>query len=163
MSRNVFFSFQFDKDHWRAGQVRNIGVVEGNSEVSGNKWEEIKGAGDTAVENWINENLKDKSCLVVLIGNGTANRKWINYEIKRAWDLGKGVVGVYIHGLKNKSGDQDSKGVNPFNYIYNGSDQLSGIVKAHDSPFVTSTYVYSHISDNLSIWVEDAIKLRDDY
>ena len=42
MKRKVFYSFHFDNDNWRAGQVRNMGVVEGNQPVSGNKWEEIK-------------------------------------------------------------------------------------------------------------------------
>lgn len=27
--RQVFFSFHFDKDIWRVGQVRNIGAVDG--------------------------------------------------------------------------------------------------------------------------------------
>lgn len=34
--RQVFYSFHFKNDSWRAGQVRNIGVVEGNTPVSSN-------------------------------------------------------------------------------------------------------------------------------
>ncbi len=94
MARKVFFSFQFNKDHWRAGQVRNIGVIEGNSEVSDNKWEELKNKGDASVKKWIDDNMVGRSCLIVLIGNGTANRKWINYEIEKAWNDRKGVVGI---------------------------------------------------------------------
>ena len=37
--RQVFYSFHFKNDSWRAGQVRNIGVVEGNMPVSSNDWE----------------------------------------------------------------------------------------------------------------------------
>lgn len=40
--RQVFYSFHFKNDSWRAGQVRNIGVVEGNMPVSSNDWEEVK-------------------------------------------------------------------------------------------------------------------------
>lgn len=40
--RQVFYSFHFKNDSWRAGQVRNIGVVEGNTPVSSNDWEEVK-------------------------------------------------------------------------------------------------------------------------
>ncbi len=43
--RQVFYSFHFDNDSWRAGQVRNIGVVEGNTPVSSNDWEEVKRKG----------------------------------------------------------------------------------------------------------------------
>ena len=37
--RQVFYSFHFKNDSWRAGQVRNIGVVEGNTPVS---WDTCK-------------------------------------------------------------------------------------------------------------------------
>lgn len=31
--RQVFYSFHYENDAWRAGQVRNIGVLEGNFPV----------------------------------------------------------------------------------------------------------------------------------
>lgn len=31
MKHRVFFSFEYNKDNWRAGQVRNMGKVDGNS------------------------------------------------------------------------------------------------------------------------------------
>ena len=163
MARKVFFSFQFKKDHWRAGQVRNIGAIEGNSEVSDNKWEQIKEEGDNAVKKWINENMVGRSCLVVLIGNGTANRKWINYEIEKAWSDKKGVVGIYIHNLKNTEGEQDTQGNNPFDYVYHDGKKLSTIVKAYNSSFSTSTYVYDDIKEKLSDLIDEAIKIRADY
>jgi hypothetical protein len=38
------------------------------------------------------------STLVVLITHHTADSWWVNWEIKRAVELGKNVVGVYAHG-----------------------------------------------------------------
>lgn len=163
MARKVFFSFQFKKDHWRAGQVRSIGAIEGNSEVLDNKWEQIKSEGDAAVKKWINENMVGRSCLVVLIGNGTANRKWINYEIEKAWADKKGVVGIYIHNLKNASGEQDTQGINPFDYVYHDGKKLSSIVKTFNSTFSTSTYVYDDIKEKISDLIDDAIKIRSNY
>jgi len=58
MKRPAFFSFHFDNDIWRANQVRNIGVVDGNQPVSGNDWEAIKRKGDRAIANWIEDQLK---------------------------------------------------------------------------------------------------------
>ena len=104
MSRKVFYSFHFDNDNWRAGQVRNMGVVEGNQPVSGNKWEEIKQS-EASIKRWIDDNLKDKSCLIVLIGEKTSERKWVKYEIERAWELGKAVCGIYIDRLENSNGN----------------------------------------------------------
>ena len=39
--RQVFFSFHYNRDSWRASQVRNMGKVDGNSTFSDNDWEEI--------------------------------------------------------------------------------------------------------------------------
>ena len=112
--RQVFYSFHFKNDSWRAGQVRNIGVVEGNTPVSSNDWEEVKRKGDDSIKRWIDTHMDYRSCVIVLIGSDTASRKWCRYEIKHAWKEGKGVVGIYVHNLKNIDGEQDIKGDNPF-------------------------------------------------
>ncbi len=161
MARKVFFSFQFAKDHWRAGQVRNIGAIEGNSEVSDNRWAEIKAQGDNEVKKWINDNMVGRSCLIVLIGNGTAGRKWINYEIEKAWSDKRGVVGIYIHNLKNSTSEQDDKGSNPFDYVYHNGKKLSTIVKTFNSIYSTSTYVYDDIKNNIVDLIEEAIRIRN--
>ena len=100
--RKVFFSFHYEKDNWEASQVRNIGKIEGNPVASDNKWEEVKRDGNAAIKKWIDDNLKNRSCTIVLVGEETAGRKWINYEIKKSWEDGKGVIGIYIHGLKDQ-------------------------------------------------------------
>jgi hypothetical protein len=65
--------------------------------------------GDDAIKKWIASQMKGKHCAVVLVGTGTANRKWINHEIIKAWDDGLGVVGIYIHGLKNLDDETSNK------------------------------------------------------
>jgi hypothetical protein len=161
--RQVFFSFHFDNDAWRAAQVRNMGVVEGNEPVSSNEWEEIKKKGDDNVKKWIDDHLKYRSCTVVLVGSETANRKWVKYEITRSWELGKGVVGISIHNLKDKDGNQSKKGANPFSQFRFDETTFDKIVKLYDPPFLTSTYVYDHIKENIENWVEEAIKIRGKY
>lgn len=84
MARKVFFSFHYKPDNWRASQVRNMGVIEGNAPVSDNDWEAIKKGGDKAIQNWIDGQLKGKSCTIVLIGANTAGRKWIKYDTSGA-------------------------------------------------------------------------------
>jgi hypothetical protein len=163
MARRVFFSFHYKPDCWRASQVRNMGTVEGNTPVSDNDWEQVTKKGDDSIKKWINDQLSGRTCAVVLIGSNTAGRKWIKYEIKKAWDDEKGVVGIYIHNLKNESAEQSKKGSNPFDEFTVGTTKLSSIVKAYDHPYATSTNVYDHIKKNLSAWVEEAISIRSKY
>ncbi len=47
--------------------------------------------------------------MVVLIGQNTAGRKWINYEIRKGWKDKKGMFGIYIHNLEDKDGKQAIK------------------------------------------------------
>lgn len=83
MARRVFYSFHFDHDYWRVMQVRNIGAIEGQTILAPNEWEEVKRKGKASIQNWIDNNMSGRSCVVVLIGSETADREWVDYEIKR--------------------------------------------------------------------------------
>ena len=177
--RQVFFSFRYAYDAWRASQVRNMGKVSNDSTFSDNDWEEVKEKSAEKIEKWINDEMAKRSCVVLLIGEHTKGRKWINYEIEKAWKSGKGLVGIYIHGLKNANGDQAHKGTNPlkdfcidktFNYIAKHSDpadkneiNLSEVCKAYDTPYKTSSYVYDYIKEHIEDWIEEAIEIRNSY
>ncbi|HOA61871.1 MAG TPA: TIR domain-containing protein [Verrucomicrobiota bacterium] len=165
MARRAFYSFHFDADNWRASQVRNIGAIEGNSPASDNDWEAVKKGGDAAIQQWIDNQLSGRGCTIVLIGSATAGRKWINYEIEKSWSDGKGVLGIFIHRLKDRNGQQSSKGANPFDRftLQPDNSKLSRIVKAYDPPYLDSSDVYKYIADNLAAWVEDAIASRNKY
>lgn len=161
--RQVFYSFHYKPDCWRASQVRNIGFVEGNKPAPGNEWEKITSAGDDAIKKWINGQMKYRSCAVVLVGSKTADRKWINYEIVKSWNENMGLVGIYIHGLKNSDGDISEKGNNPFGYISYGDagKKLSAIVKCYNPAGKNSKEKYDWISQYISDAVEEAIKIRE--
>lgn len=163
MAKKVFYSFNFKKDSQRVAQVKNMGVIEGQPLLTSNQWEEVKKGGDAGIRKWIDEQMAGKDCVVVLIGSETAGRKWVKHEIKKAWDGNKGLVGIYIHGLKDLSGNQSTKGANPFADFNVENKSLSSIVKAYDPPYSASTSVYDHIEKNLSAWVDEAIQIRKNY
>ena len=179
MKRQVFFSFHFSNDFWRVQEVRNMGAIEGNTPVSANEWEVVKRKGDDNIKRWINNAMNYRSCVVLLAGSHTAERKWINYEIEHAWKEGKGIVVVFIHGLKNQYGEQDTQGANPlkkfcidktFNYIAHHESpadsneiNLSQICKAYNPPYSLSANVYNYIKQNIDGWCEEAIKIRNKY
>lgn len=162
--RQVFFSFEYDKDNWRAAQVRTMGKVSGDSTFSDNDWEEVNSQSEAAIRRWIDAQMAMRSCIVVLIGATTSTRKWVRYEIERAYQLRKGIVGIYVHGLKDRNQQQTTKGANPFFSIYTkDGHRLSNYVTAYDPGYVTSTYVYNDIHDNISRLIEDAIAKAGTY
>lgn len=163
--RQIFYSFHYKPDCWRASMIRNIGAIEGNKPAPDNDWETIIKNGDEAIKKWICEQMKYRSCTVVLAGNKTANRKWINHEIVKSWDNGMGVVGIYIHGIKNSQGYISNKGSNPFDYITHGDtkNKLSTIVKCYNPVGSNSKERYDWISRNISAIVEEAIKIRNNH
>lgn len=163
MARKAFYSFHYKNDNWRASTVRNIGSVEGNKPASDNDWEEVKKSGDSAIQKWIDGQMTGKSCVIVLVGEKTAGRKWIKYEIKKAWESGKGVLGIQIHKLKNSAGEQGDEGRNPFDNFTIDGKKLSSIVKLKKPSQSTSQGAYNHISENIADWIEEAIDIRNSY
>jgi len=113
------------------------------------KWEEVKRKNDSAIKSWIDEQLVGTSVTVVLIGSDTAGKKWIDYEIEASHNKGNGILGIYIHNMKDLSGNTMNKGANPFsswNFTKNG---------------VAVTYpTYSWVADdgynNMGSWIETA-------
>lgn len=162
MARRVFYSFHYKPDVMRVSQIRNIGALEANRPATDNDWETVTSGKDVAIKRWIVEQMNGRSCTVVLVGENTANRKWINHEIIKSWDEGMGVVGIHIHGLKNTDGYIANKGENPFDYIDNGNTdkKLSSIVKCYNPVGTDSKERYAWIAKHLENAVEEAIRIR---
>jgi hypothetical protein len=159
MARRTFYSFHYQPDNWRAATVRSIGVIEGNRPVTDNDWQTVTKGGDDAIERWIADQMNGRTCTVVLVGSATANRKWINYEIVKSWDDNMGVVGIYIHGLKNSDGNTSTQGSNPFDHITHDltGNKLSSIVKCYNPRGFNSQERYDWIKKYLSDAVEEAV------
>lgn len=155
MARQTFFSFRYKQDNWRAGIVRNSWVTQDRKAAGffdSAEWEAVRKKSDTVIGTWIDEQLKGTSVTVVLIGIDTAGKKWIKYEIESSHKKGNGMLGIYIHNLKDSQGRTTTKGRNPFSdYIFkNKEDQVI-------------TYpVFDWVTDdgytNMGNWIEKSAK-----
>jgi len=155
--RQIFYSFHFDNDVMRVQQIRNMGVVEGNTPISANEWE-TAGKTPGGIEKWIDDNMKYRSCVVVLIGEETAKRPWVKYEIKKAWQDRKGLLGIHINNLKDPNTGTCLKGTNPFEqFTFKDSN---GNVKSIPCKSPSTSDAYNDIKNNLEVWIEEAIKVR---
>ena len=165
MARKCFYSFEYVADNWRASTVRQIGAIEGNQSASDNDWESIAHGPnrDENITQWIATQMKGRTCTIVLVGSTTAKRKWINHEIIKSWTDKIGVVGIRIHGLKNRHGETSALGGNPFDHITHGPTKkpLSSLVKCYNPAGATSQERYAWITQHLSNAVEEAINIRN--
>jgi hypothetical protein len=160
VSRKIFFSFHYERDAWRAGQVRNSNVVASEDEygfIDAADWESIKKKGNAAIERWIDDQLKNTSVTVVLIGAETASREWVQYEILKSWNRGNGVVGVRIHNIKHQDQKTDLAGRNPFDdFKLPDGTLLSSVCKTYD-------WVIDDGRKNLGAWADEAANIRAKY
>lgn len=117
MARRTFFSFHYDNDVWRANQVRNSNVVSG-TDVAGffdhSEYTEAKKSGDEGIRRMILRNLNNTTVTVVLIGSQTSMRPWVRYEIEQSIARKNGLLGVYIHHLKDPNHPASVRGSKPF-------------------------------------------------
>jgi hypothetical protein len=152
MARQVFFSFHFRRDAWRVGQIRNAWVVDdkgsANTILDWADWEKIEKKGETAVKSWIDDQMKGASVIVVLIGEQTYARPWVKYEIKKAHADGKGLLGIYMNGMKDSDGNASGKGPDPF--------QNAGLPAG--VKYETHSWVDESGRQNFAKWVESAAK-----
>lgn len=97
--RKVFFSFDYDRDAMKAAQIRQAGEFAGRDAVGfvdWANWETVKHATDERIRRWIDDQLDGASVTAVLIGDQTAQSRWVRYEIQRSIQTGKGLLGIYI-------------------------------------------------------------------
>ncbi len=156
MARKVFFSFHYERDAWRASQVRNSDVTKDNAGyLDAASWEEVKKKGDSGVKKWIDDQLAGTSITIVLIGAETNTREYVKYELEQSWKKGNGILGIYIHQLKNADSKTDTKGSNAFGDIFKSNYDDK---KYFADRFQTYDWVDNNGYSNLDTWIEKAAK-----
>lgn len=154
MARQVFFSFHYRRDVKRVMQVRNSWVVRKDGEATPfydkAEFEEAKKRAG-GIEKWIEQQLSGTSVTVVLFGAETYNRPWVQHEIKRSHELGKGILAIDIHSINGLGAGPDVQGQNPLDYWH-----VNGV------PFSKRYRTYDWMKDdgynNMPRWIEDAAK-----
>jgi hypothetical protein len=159
MARKTFFSFHYERDAWRAANVRNSGVLSRDDEygfIDAADWEKIEREGDAGIKRWIQDQLKNTTATVVLIGTETASREWVRYEIRESWKRGNAIIGVRISGIKDQDSNTDSFGVNPLDVVkFEDGTALSTVCKTYD-------WVADKGREHLGEWLEEAVQARED-
>lgn len=152
MAKTVFYSFYYDRDVNRVQLVRNINALEGQPLLNAQAWEEIRRKGTPAIQEWIHAQMAYKKAVIVLIGQETASRPWVIYEIEKAWLDKKPLLGIRIHGLSS-FGSVDRPGANPFDHANVGAGIPVFDPTAKDWRGNTdSQATYTKLVENLELW-----------
>lgn len=100
MARQVYFAFDY-RDVFAANQIRNAGqfvdrAVAGFSDAS--QWEKLKEKDDAVIRQAIDDALVGTTVTVACVGERTASRRWVKYELNASRKRGNGLLGVYLPG-----------------------------------------------------------------
>ena len=157
----VFYSFHYGRDAWRVQQVVQMGAVEGQRILNSQDWQQVKRRGDQAIRTWISQQMAYKSAVVVLVGAETATRRWVQYEIAKAWDEGRPLVGVRVNRLTDREGRTDPPGPNPLARVpLRSGGTVADRVPLHDPQGLNSQQVYASIRSSMKMWVAGAVRRR---
>ena len=137
-SRRIFLSYDYVRDAHRAATVGASWIAQGGLV----RLENTKVNNNSEIVQWIDRGIAKASVTVVLVGSHTRQSKWVEYEIRRSEQTGKGLLGVDVSGIRDQFGCRsDCEGVLPVGY-----------------PF------YNWIADegerNLVQWVDHAVRAR---
>jgi hypothetical protein len=103
-SRRVFLSFHAED----RAQVQGFRLMMRNPNLSLDVHDEsLRSAIDSEHAGYVKSQIRPKleraSVLVCLVGNGTAWRDWVDWEIETAVSLGKGLCGVRLKGSTGRA------------------------------------------------------------
>ena len=100
MARRVYFAFDY-ADVFAVNQIRRSGefvgvAVAGFADAS--MWEKLKQKDDAVIRRAIDTALNNTSVTVACIGERTASRRWVKYELASSVARGNRLLGVYLPG-----------------------------------------------------------------
>lgn len=146
MAHRTFFSFHYERDVWRSSIVRNSSQLSAADRtwIEASIWEDTKPDGDAAIKRLIDSALIGTSVTAVLIGARTASREWVQYEIDKSLARGNGLFGIYIHNIKDSSGNTDYKGANPLPAGYRTYDWVDDAGYTNLGTWVDRAYDAAH-------------------
>ena len=142
MSNNVFIchhSADVPKLRDLLDNLRSKGYDVRSSSLQEDKDNKVvhkgKHAADATVARYIRRAIKWAGTFIVLIGEHTHERAWVNYEIRNAHFQGKKIIGVYKYGCAQTAELPEAYkryGTSPIGW--NSMDKLAGMIQGNVVP-----------------------------
>lgn len=144
--RRCFFIFDYDNDLARAMEIGELGLEPANAPAGfdASRWMGARNTGPAEVQRLIDEALKGTSATVVLIGERTAELDYVDYAIDQSIRRQNGILGIFIHELKDENGETGTKGAMPY------ASEAAELLEAHGYA------AYDWDPERFAEWVEEA-------
>ncbi|WP_299520115.1 TIR domain-containing protein [Winogradskyella sp.] len=101
--KNVFIS-HYNKDEKQIQNLKNLlskkGYTIKNSSIDSTK--PNRATNPEYIKRLLRLRINWAGKFIVLIGKNTHTRSWVDWEIQKAHEKGKKIIGVYLNGLKEK-------------------------------------------------------------
>ncbi len=104
--RRLFLSFHYEDREQVAGfRLMAHGPNSSVDFYDGSVRSAVNSEQSSYIRQAIREKISKCSVVVCLIGNGTAWRDWVDWELQTAVDLGKGICGYRLKGSRGQTPD----------------------------------------------------------
>ena len=111
--RHCCFIFDYDNDLSRAHHVDSLDLAVATAPAGFDDdadWKAATSKGEDAVNELIDNALLGTSVTVVLIGERTAERGYVDYAIEQSIKRQNGILGIFVHDVPDASGATAAKG-----------------------------------------------------
>lgn len=157
--RKVFFSYHYERDQMRAIRVRDLCLTYPEIDARGfweiDAWIDASNQGESAINAWIDKELKGTTVTVVLIGFETYDIDYVDHAIIQSCQQGNAFLGIKIHKLEDLGGSHDLIGKNPLHKYRIGNEKNSVL----SSIFHEQIWHEDDGEKNLSNWIKEAAKI----
>ncbi len=120
LARYIFFSFSYeDVANFKVNVVRNSWLLNNREDtfIDGSIWETQKTKNPNIIKKLIDDGMHRTSVTAILIGENTANRRWVNYELVKSFERGNGILAININRIRGKNQYISAKGQNPLDRL----------------------------------------------
>jgi len=133
-SKNVFIShYNKDDKHVQSlkSRLKDQGYDIRNFSVDSTNHKDGRKPSKAVIERLLRMRINWSSTFICLIGPKTHTREWVDYEINKAVEQGKRIIGVYTHGSKEtaalpKNLDKVASNIIGWNSIEKIGEMISG-------------------------------------
>ena len=115
--RHCFFIFDYDNDLARVRHIDSLNLALATTPAGFDDdadWKAAVSKGDDAVKELIDNAILGTSATVVLIGEHTAERDYVDYAIEQSIKRQNGILGIFVHDIPDASGATAAKGRAPY-------------------------------------------------